>query len=150
SVATQLLDHLQEEIEQLRAESFDSGLELIRAGMRLYVHHALERPGHFKVAMSWQSTTYSFDDATPHFQEYRAAIGKKYAFMMGAIERGKKDGSVVSRTPSEKIAIQLWASMLGVILVEQNAEEIGRRVPPFGPAALGVAEAFVDNVLSVF
>lgn len=150
SVAIRWLDHLQEEVEELQVESFESGLEMIRAGMKLYVRHALECPGHFKVAMSWLSTPYSFDDATPLFQEYRSAIGKKYAFMKGAIERGKKDGSVVSRVPSDKIAIQLWASMLGVILVEQNADEIGRRVPPFGPAASGVAETFVDNVLSVF
>ncbi len=150
SVATQWLDELQAEIEQLRGQPMKSGIELIRAGMKLYTRHALKCPGHFKVAMSWLNVPYSLDDATELYRVYRGAVGKKYEFLVGAIERGKKDGSLRSHEASEKIAVQLWAAMLGVILVEQNAEEIGRRVAPLGIAATGIAEVFVDNILSAF
>lgn len=148
SVAIEWLDELQEQMEALHQVEHATGLEVMRFGMKLYARHALACPGHFKVAMSWLNSAYSLDDATPLFQEYRAAIAQKYAFMMAAIERGTKDGSVAIAEPPERVAIQLWGGMLGVILVEQNAEEMARRCPVPLPMTEGVAEAFIDNILA--
>jgi AcrR family transcriptional regulator len=148
SVAIEWLDTLEVKLERLRESEFESGLEVMRAGMKLYARHALASPGHFKVAMSWLNTAYSLDEGTPLFQEYRAAIAQKYAFMLAAIERGKADGSVALNAPPGTIAIQLWGGMLGVILVEQNAEGMVRRFPAPAPPTEGVAEAFIDNILA--
>jgi AcrR family transcriptional regulator len=146
SIALEWLGELQTQMDRLSGQSHETGLALLRAAAKTYSSHAISERGRFQVAMSWLNSDYSVDGSSVIFSEYRAQIAQKFQFITGAIERAKADGSLSVDMPTPRFAMQLWGAVLGLILVEQNSEEMGRRLP-LKPPTDGICHAFIDNFL---
>lgn len=147
TIAIEWLRGLLEVTRQLAAAEHDSGLELLRAGAKSYVSHALSCRGRFQVAMSWFNSTYKVDGSSELFEEYRDCVSECFGFATGAIDRAKADGSLDTDQGTPRLAMQLWGSMVGLIFLEQNSEEMARRLPS-PPPVEGICHDFIDRFLA--
>jgi AcrR family transcriptional regulator len=127
-VATRLIDRLLPVLEKDLAKT-RSGLDGVRQVLQTYCDFTRENPHHFRFAVTWLSAGERLDDSTESFQLYRERVGRVLQYAASAIARGQADGSVRSDIDPLPHAIQLWSSVLGVMLVDLNKESISQRIP---------------------
>ncbi len=127
-VASRLIDELLPVLEARLAKTA-SGLDAVRQVLQTYFDFTREHPHHFRFAVSWLSSGERMDDSTESFQRYRERVGRVLQHAVVAIERGKADGSVRADVDPLPQALQLWSSMLGVILINLNKESVSQRLP---------------------
>ena len=127
-VASRLIDQLLPQLERRLAKT-ESGLEAARELLQTYFDFTREHPQHFRFAVTWLSAGGQLDDSTETFQQYRARVGEVLLHAVHAIQRGQKDGSVRLDIDPLPQALQLWSSMLGLILINLNQESISQRLP---------------------
>lgn len=127
-VATRLIDLLLPLLEKNLAKT-SSGLDAVRQVLQTYCEFTRDHPHHFRFALTWLSAGERLDDSSEAFRLYRDRVGSVLQHAVAAIERGQADGSVRSDIDPLPQALQLWSSMLGVILIDLNQESISQRIP---------------------
>jgi len=127
-VASRLIDELLPVLEKNLAKT-SSGLDAVQQVLQTYFDFTREHPHHFRFAVSWLSSGERMDDSTEAFQLYRERVGHVLQHAVTAIERGQADGSVRLDVDPLPQALQLWSSMLGVILINLNKESVSQRLP---------------------
>ncbi len=127
-VATRLIDLLLPLLEKNLAKA-SSGLDAVRQVLQTYCDFTRDHPHHFRFALTWLSAGERLDDSSEAFRLYRNRVGSVLQHAVAAIERGQADGSVRSDIDPLPQALQLWSSMLGVILIDLNKESISQRIP---------------------
>ncbi|MGB5809508.1 MAG: TetR/AcrR family transcriptional regulator [Polyangiales bacterium] len=106
-----------------------SGLDAARRVLESYCAFTRENPQHFRFALNWLSAGEKLDDSTEAFRLYQQRVGEVLQHAVAAIQRGQSDGSVRADIEPLPHAVQLWSSMLGVILIDLNKESISQRIP---------------------
>ncbi len=106
-----------------------SGFERVERLLREQCSFALEHPDRFRIATSWLTSDYSVSDDSPRFGEYKALVAQMFTRGVESIELGKSDGTLRSDLVAPRVAMQLWGSMVGVLMLRLNASEVTRRMP---------------------
>ena len=106
-----------------------SGLDGVRRVLQSYCEFTRENPQHFRFALTWLSAGEKLDDSTEAFRTYQQRVGAVLQYAVAAIQRGQADGSVRQDIDPLPHAVQLWSSILGVILIDLNRESISQRIP---------------------
>ena len=127
-LATRLIDRLLPLLDKRLAHA-QSGIAATREVLETYFDFTMEYPQHFRFALGWLSSGAPLDESTDSFRRYRERIGRLLGHAISAIERGQADGTVRPDVDPLPQAVQLWSSMLGVILVNLNKESISQRLP---------------------
>ena len=128
AVATRLLGRFLPALEQSITET-GSGLQAVRRLLQAYFDFTSQNPHHFRFALAWLSADHRMDHTSPAFQVYRARVGQVIEHAVTAIVRGQKDGSIRPEVDPLLQALQLWTSMLGIVLVNIGKENISQRLP---------------------
>ena len=127
-VATRLIDRLLPVLDKNLAKA-GSGIDAVRQVLQTYCDFTRENPQHFRFAVTWLSAGERLDDSSEAFQLYRESVGLVLQHAVAAIQRGQADGTVRTDIDPLPQAIQLWSSVLGVMLVDLNQESISQRIP---------------------
>lgn len=127
-VASRLIDRLLP-VLQTNVARASSGLEEVRQVLQTYCDFTRKNPQHFRFAVTWLSAGELLDDSSESFQLYRDRVGGVLQYAVAAIVRGQADGSVRSDIDPLPHAIQLWSSVLGVMLIDLNKESVSQRIP---------------------
>jgi hypothetical protein len=114
--------------------------------MRAYARHAMDNRERYRVAMSWL-----FDDdpvpvRSPQFAEHHRLLRAMAGQLVEAIALGQRDGSVRGDQDPRQLAVQLWASLLGLLLLNANMERVAQR-SPFELDIGAAVPAYVDLVM---
>ena len=128
AVATRLLDTLLPFIESALDDTA-TGLDAIRRLLQKYYEFTQDNPLHFRFAMEWLGAGERMDDSTEAFQIYRGRVGHMLSLVVASLERGQADGSIRMDIDPLPQAIQLWTSLLGVVMVGLNKEGMAQRIP---------------------
>lgn len=128
AVATRLLERYLPVLEQSVAEA-SSGLEAIRRLMNAYFDFTSKNPHHFRFAVAWLGAHHRMDQTSEAFQVYRTRVGRVIEHATTAIAQGQQDGSIRREVDPLPQALQLWTSMLGIVLVTIGKENISKRLP---------------------
>ena len=124
----------------------ESGIDELRCILTTQVRFASDRPDLFRLGMSWLLTKVPIDYSTETFAQHLARVRANIGRTVAAIERGQRDGTVRADLPPLLTARQLWSSMVGVLLLDVNANGMHMRMPEM--AAIGpAAPAFVELLL---
>ncbi len=126
-------------------KSDKSGFEALSEGLHEYVRYAQEQHDRFRAAMSWMSVEYPVDGNAPLFQEYSQASDRIRNMAVDTILRGQADGSIRKDISAARMSVQLWGATLGVIMLDENQQEIERRMP--GARVGSLAAEFASMVL---
>ncbi len=146
TIITRTLTDMVEVLRQA-ATGGGTGLERYRSLLRAHIGFALEHPARFRIGIGWLNTGYSIADDGPRFAEYRALMAESFALAVNAIEEGKQDGSIVSPTDSEELAMQIGAAVFGLMVIQANRVEVSRRLPK--PMAWDrLVDSFVELISS--
>jgi len=127
-VAARLIDRMLPMLETNLAKA-TSGLDAVRRVLLTYSEFTRENPQHFRFALTWLSTGEKLDDSTEAFRLYRERVGKVLQRAVEAIVRGQRDRSIRDDIDPLPQAVQLWSSMLGLMLIDLNKESISKRIP---------------------
>jgi len=128
AVATRLLDTLIPFVESA-VENTPTGLDAVRQLLQKYSDFTQENPHHFRFALAWLSEGERMDDSTEAFQIYRGRVGHMLSLVITSLQRGQADGSIRADIDPLPQALQLWTSLLGVVLVGLNKEAMAQRIP---------------------
>ncbi|MEM8609243.1 MAG: TetR/AcrR family transcriptional regulator [Myxococcota bacterium] len=127
-VAARLIGHYLPMLDAMVAEA-SSGLDAARKVLQSYCDFTRENPQHFRFALTWLSAGEKLDDSTEVFRAYQQRVGDVLQYAVAAIQRGQADGSVRTDIDPLPQAVQLWSSILGVILIDLNKESVSQRIP---------------------
>ena len=128
AVATRLIDELLPVLEE-SVENTRTGLDACAALLQRYCDFTEENPHHFRFALEWLNAGVRIDDSIEAFQIYRDRVGQILSLVVAALQRGQADGSVRADVDPVPQAMQLWTSLLGVVMVSLNKESIAQRIP---------------------
>jgi AcrR family transcriptional regulator len=128
AVATRVLDTLIPFIESA-LQNTSTGLDAVRQLLQSYCDFTQDNPQHFRFALAWLSAGERMDDSTEAFKIYRGRVGHLLSLVIAALRRGQADGSIRDDIDPLPQALQLWTSLLGVILVGLNKEAMAQRIP---------------------
>ena len=128
AVATRLLDALIPFVESAMKNA-STGLDAVRQLLQNYADFTQENPHHFRFALAWLSEGERMDDPTEAFQIYRGRVGHMLSRVIASLQRGQADGSIRADVDPLPQALQLWTSLLGVVLVGVNKEAMAQRIP---------------------
>jgi AcrR family transcriptional regulator len=128
AVATRLLNTLIPVMESA-LENTSTGLDAVRKLFQKYSDFTQENPHHFRFALAWLSEGERMDDSTEAFQIYRSRVGDMLSLVITSLQRGQSDGSIRADVDPLPQALQLWTSLLGVVLVGLNKEAMAQRIP---------------------
>ncbi len=128
AVATRLLDALIPFVESA-TKNASTGLDAVRQLLQNYADFTQENPHHFRFALAWLSEGERMDDSTEAFQIYRGRVGHMLSLVIASLQRGQADGSIRADVDPLPQALQLWTSLLGVVLVGVNKEAMAQRIP---------------------
>jgi AcrR family transcriptional regulator len=147
TIALEWVRELNARATEIEARQFEDGLGAFRCSMQTYIKHGLEHRDRFLVAMSWLTSSYSIDERSEIYEDYKAAVAQLQSYCCQSIERAKADGSLSTELPTARFAMQTWGAALGLILVEQNSHQISRRTS--APVCLdGIGSEFFEMILS--
>jgi AcrR family transcriptional regulator len=101
------------------------GLETILNAMHEHFEH---NPRHCQMALSWLAVEGPPDD-TPALEGHKKRIGELVSLVVGQVARGQEDGTVRDDVDPPMVAMNIWATNLGLQLVSHNREKVERRAP---------------------
>lgn len=140
---------LMAEIERSVQARGGNGRELCSELLLSYLAYACRNQSRFRVAMSWLGSSYQVGADNSSFPEYQRAIRGLVDAAVRALERGREDGSLTFEGSAERIAMQMWGAAVGLLLVEQNAQEVARRTGTEVPLE-GLARDFAGRLVRSF
>ena len=117
-----------------------TGLEAIEGLVRHYCEFTEETPSHFRFAIAWLSSAEDIDDSSDAFHEYRLKVGEVLTIAVESIVRGQADGSVRKDVDPLPTGLNIWTSMLGVVLSNLSRKSFAQRLP---------IKVDLDNVVQV-
>ena len=127
ALASRIMDSILCEFETA-ARDAPSGLAELRALLETYTTAVSAHPQHFRTAVAWLSSGDHVDVTTPAFADYRQRVSAIIARFVGAIRRGKTDGTVRTDQGDLEMAASLWGAIMGTLILHTNAAELMRRV----------------------
>ena len=128
AIAVRTLGRLLPGLRQSAADA-KSGLAAVEALVRQYCDFTRESPSHFRFAVSWLSSADRLDDTSDAFAEYRAKVAEVLSLATAAVQRGQSDGSIRDDIDPLSTGLNLWTSMLGVVLANLSRESFAQRLP---------------------
>ncbi len=108
--------------------SCDSGIEGLEAVVQSMYEHFEHNPRHCQMALSWLGTEVEQDE-TPALAAHKKRIGELVAMVVDQIVRGQDDGTVRPDVDPPIVAMNIWATTLGLQLVIQNRAHVEKRAP---------------------
>lgn len=139
------LRRLVERYEQVTAGD-GAPLEVLRELSRAHVEFARENRERFRLAMSWMLSNFTVDPETRSFDTYRKLLQRVFQLVVSTIARGQADGSIRADLEPRTLALQIWGSTLGMLLLSLNRDEIVRRLEQDADFD-GLVPSFVDLLL---
>jgi AcrR family transcriptional regulator len=129
-IARRALEDLVARLEAVEHdEGNSSGYQWAASNLEDYLDYAIERPNRFRVAVSWIAAEYSVASETPGFEGYRAVLARAFDFARRALEKGKRDGSVLPELDTASTLLNMWGATTGVLMLLFNRKELAKRVP---------------------
>lgn len=108
----------------------NQGRALLCEMLRSYAAHAADNVHLFRLAITWIASGENPEDLdTPGVVAHRELVEQIIGYLVQAINRGREDGSIVSKTEAPTLACQLWASMVGCLLFATKPDEVTARFP---------------------
>lgn len=144
-ISTAALRELVEKVSRVHEREFEDGKKWFFALLVAYVNHALSDVGRFLTGIGWLTSSYSVDHNHPMFVEYREQAELLHDISARAVARGQADGSIRVCGDPRLLAIQVWGAALGLIMIENRAQELGRRIVGL-PSLSGVVVDFLERL----
>lgn len=148
SALQQLAQRLAQVEHRVQADGGD-GRAVCAELLRCYVQFAAENRSRFRIAMSWLSSSHQVGTDSSSFPDYQRAIQRVLHCAVRALTRGRDEGSLQFEGSAERVAMQMWGAAVGLALVEQNAQEVQRRLGASVPME-GLAEDFTQRLVASF
>ena len=146
ALASRLVEQVVEGFEIIDERGLP-GIDAIRAMMGCYTDRITENPQMFRIMMGRLASGNLIDPACPSFERHRRLVMRVVELFVGAIERGRRDGSIRLDIEASQTASQLWSSMLGVVLLHINRAQIPQGMPK--PTDFtGYVDGYIDLVCS--
>lgn len=123
-----------------------TGYERIRRLLEAYIAFATDHSDRFLVAVGWMSSDPGSVAGSERFGEYKRLVGEAFTLAGSALDAGKADGSIRAELDTATLVAQMWGASLGVLSLELNATEVGRRVPA-EVSLKGIVTSFADLLL---
>ncbi len=158
AAAQGLVRHLQQ------SKQFSTGFEQARALMKLYASYYLEDATRFRLALAWLAPGVHLDEAIPTAGAYRDVITCAMRLSVAAFELGQGDGSIRADLDASRTVLQLWGSVVGLLLLRAKASDEGPLPPqvngtfwgalgtkdaqPLGIQLASVIDEYIDLVMS--
>jgi AcrR family transcriptional regulator len=128
ALATEMMGGLLARFERIAAAE-GTGLARLRWLLEGYADFALEHAAHFRAVLVWLASGTRADTTTPSFAAHRQQLARIVAMFHGALEAGARDGTIRAEVDPVQVGAQLWAGMIGTLIVRINSEEMMRRAP---------------------
>jgi len=112
-----------------RATKQTSGFEQAALLMKGYASYYLEDATLFRLATAWLAPGFRLDESLPGAAEYRSVILEAMRISVSAFELGQRDGSINRALDAPRTVVQLWACVVGLLLVDAKARDDGP-LPP--------------------
>jgi AcrR family transcriptional regulator len=127
AIAERWVAHLVERLTQTlpACETGIAGLEAVLKAMR---EHFEDNPRHCEMALSWVSVEPPPGD-TPALEAHKQRIGELVSLVIGQVVRGQRDGTVRKDVDPPMVAMNIWATTLGIQLIIHNREHVEKRAP---------------------
>mgnify|MGYP002637718696 CR=1 FL=1 len=93
------------------------GIELVRELLQTYADHLRTPEAHLRLALSRWATGVPFDTEADESSEIESNLQRLFTTVCAAIEAGQADGSIRDDLTAERVAMQLWASVNGALLL---------------------------------
>lgn len=123
-----------------------TGFDKLAGMIHAYVDFGTEHANRFRVAVGWMTSDPGPAGGGDRFTEFKRLIGRLYSLAEGAIELGKRDGSLLPDLDTPTLFAHLWGSSLGVLGLQLNAPQVMRRMPAKVQLE-HIAPSFVDLIL---
>lgn len=120
------------------AEGADRGLDAVLGIVGEYLRFFASHPNILHTLVDWLRQP-EVDDSSDDFQAYRSRLQELQTLSLRAFERGHGDGSIRADVDPLAHSLHLWATSVGVVLVQQNAPSVKKRLTM--PADLSVLTA---------
>lgn len=146
AIATRALSELVDIWQSVKdASGYESGFELYKSLLEVYLEYALEHPDRFRVTLGWSAPSHALQQDLPAFGEYQRLLQVASAFGYDALELGKRDGSVRDDLDTASTTFHVWGGTVGMLMMLYGAEEINRRLP----APVDFNKALTDHVAAL-
>ncbi len=116
----------------------ERGLDAVLGIVGEYLRFFASHPNILHTLVDWLRQP-EVDDSSDDFQAYRARLQEVQAITLRAFERGMTDGSIRGDIDPLAQSLHLWATSVGVVLIQQNAPGVKKRLTL--PADLSVLSA---------
>lgn len=127
AIADRSLSGLSPKLEEvMRPEP--TALGKLSRSMELYARFLRDRPHLFRMMLSWMLMGVQ-DGEGSALSDYRQAVGQLVGRVVEVISEGQREGTIRTDHEPLTLAVQLWASLLGVMLLELNPDDVTRRLP---------------------
>jgi AcrR family transcriptional regulator len=143
AAAKGLVAHLQE------ATCLSTGFEQARALMKGYATFHLMDATLFRLATAWLAPGFYLDESLSMAVDYRNVVVEAMRISVAAFELGQRDGSIRADLDAPRTVVQLWGSVVGLLLVGVKAGDAGPLPPQVNGMlwrALGTNEAHPANI----
>ncbi len=148
-VASRAVATVADDFERIVKGSRDPAPVVLAALIAAYAQFVESHPQHFLLAIGSLVSGVPLDCAGAGFDEHRGHIRRITGAVESLLERGKNEGSLRPELDAVQASAQLWAAMIGTLLIRMNAEEMSRRFPsPVDSQAL--IEGFIAMILHGF
>ena len=127
AIAERWIGALIERLER-KLEGRQTGIEGLAAVLSAMDEHFGDNPRHCQMTLSWLAVE-GPPGETSSFSEHKARIGEFVALVVGEVVRGQADGTVRDDVEPPMVALNLWATTLGLQLVTRNRAHIEKRAP---------------------
>jgi TetR/AcrR family transcriptional regulator len=144
-----------------RAAGQRTGFDQARALLRAYAHYHVEDVTRSRLALAWLAPGFHLDEAIPTANAYREVIVEVMRVSVKAFEAGQADGSIRSDLDAPRTVLQLWAAVVGLLVLRYKSVDEGPLPPqvngaiwdrlgsqPGRPGGIEVAD-FVDEFVDL-
>jgi hypothetical protein len=90
--------------------------------------HFNANPRHCKMTLTWLALE-GPPEITPAFDAHKQRIREFVGLVIAQVIRGQQDGTVREDVAPPMVAMNLWATSLGLQLIIRNREHVEKRAP---------------------
>jgi AcrR family transcriptional regulator len=111
-----------------KLETRKAGIEGLAAVLEAMDEHFTDNPSHCQMTLSWLAVE-GPPGNTPSLEGHKARVGEFVALVVEQVVRGQADGTVRRDVDPPMVALNLWATTLGLQLIARNRAHIEERAP---------------------
>jgi AcrR family transcriptional regulator len=105
------------------------GLDELRRKLLAYAEHLSSPLEHLQMVLScWVMGTHLRGDL-PAAVEHRTQVRRTFSLLCSAVERGRRDGSIRPGPSAPQVALQLWSSVNGALLLHLQIAHLQSEYP---------------------